>query len=63
MGDCGRGVRAAAKQYRDLGMVHVDEMIYQGMRHEVLNEPGRAQVYRDVLAWFDAVLGNADGSR
>ena len=38
-------------------------MIYQGMRHEVLNEPGRAQVYRDVLAWFDAVLGNADGSR
>ena len=63
VGDCGRGVRAAAKQYRDLGMVHVDEMIYQGMRHEVLNEPGRAQVYRDVLAWFDAVLGNADGSR
>lgn len=63
VGDCGRGVRTAVKQYRDLGMVHVDEMIYQGMRHEVLNEPGRAQVYRDVLAWFDAVLGNADGSR
>ena len=44
-------------------MVHVDEMIYQGMRHEVLNEPGRAKVYRDVLAWFDAALGNTDGSR
>ena len=26
VGDCGRGVRAAAKQYRDLGMVHVDEI-------------------------------------
>ena len=44
-------------------MVHVDEMICQGMRHEVLNEPDRAQVYRDVLAWFDAMLGNADGVR
>ena len=31
----------------------VEVKLYQGMRHEILNEPGKQQVYDDVLAWID----------
>ena len=30
----------------------VDVKLYEGMRHEILNEQGRAQVYADVDAWL-----------
>lgn len=52
VGDCGRGVRAAADQYRRAGAMSVDVKLYEGMRHEILNEQGRAQVYADVDAWL-----------
>lgn len=57
VGDQGRGVRKAVRQYQKLGMTRVSKIIYPGMRHEILNEPGRATVYYDVLAWLDEVLG------
>ena len=28
--------------------------LYDGMRHEILNEEGRRKVYDDVIAWLDA---------
>lgn len=49
VGDCGRGVTLAVREYRDAGVAHVEQLLYPGMRHEVLNEPGRAQVMADVL--------------
>lgn len=55
VGAQGRGVRRAARQYRELGMTRVSDIVYPGMRHEILNEPGRARVCRDVLAWLDGV--------
>ena len=52
VGDCGRGVRKAAEEYRDAGVQSVETKIYPGMRHEILNEPGRARVMADVEAWL-----------
>ena len=52
VGDCGTGVHRAVTEYRGLGMTQVDEIIYDGMRHEILNEPDHALVERDVLAWL-----------
>ena len=52
VGDCGRGVRKAAEEYRNAGAQSVETKIYAGMRHEILNEPGRARVMADVEAWL-----------
>lgn len=54
VGDCGVGVHRAVAEYWVLGMTQVDEIIYDGMRHEILNEPDHARVERDVLAWLEA---------
>ena len=52
VGDYGTGVHRAVAEYRGLGMTQVDEIIYDGMRHEILNEPDHVLVERDVLAWL-----------
>ena len=56
VGDNGRGVRTAAKLLHDAGVAHVDVKIYANMRHEILNETGREQVYADVAEWMEARL-------
>ncbi|RDB63272.1 alpha/beta hydrolase [Gordonibacter sp. 28C] len=53
VGACGKGVHAAAELLRGAGVERVDEIVYEGMRHEILNEPGRAQVYTDVAQWIE----------
>lgn len=53
VGACGKGVRAAAEQFRRAGVRSVEVKLYEGMRHEILNEPGRAQVYTDVVDWIE----------
>ena len=56
VGGNGKGVRAAVRALRDAGVERVDEILYPGMRHEILNEPGRAPVMSDILAWLEARL-------
>lgn len=53
VGDYGKGVHEAAELMRRAGVERVDEIIYPGMRHEILNEPGRMQVYTDVSHWIE----------
>lgn len=48
VGRNGRGVRKLEKNYRRLSL-NVKTNIYDGMRHEVLNEIGNDVVYNDVL--------------
>ncbi|TJW09736.1 alpha/beta fold hydrolase [Parvibacter caecicola] len=52
VGDCGKGVKAAADLARKAGSRDVRLTLYEGMRHEILNEPEKARVYQDVLAWL-----------
>ena len=37
---------------KKVGYQNVSAKLYKGMRHELLNETGRAQLYRDVLAFL-----------
>lgn len=53
VGECGKGVHAAVDLMRRAGVNQVDEIIYEDMRHEILNEPGREQVYTDVAQWIE----------
>ena len=56
VGDKGEGVKQAAEQYRRAGLDSITVRIYQGLRHEVLNEPIRAEVYRDITDWLEQTI-------
>lgn len=54
VGDYGKGVKLAYQSYVSAGIKDVTLKIYPGDRHEILNELDRAQVYDDLLKWFEA---------
>ena len=41
------------KRYKAIGLKDVSIKIYKGMRHEILNEDGRQEVYNDILEFFN----------
>ena len=50
----GQLVEVLAQRYRAAGLVDVTVRLYDGARHEILNETNRDQVTADVVAWLDA---------
>lgn len=40
------------KMYKDLGVKRVETHIYQGLRHEILNEDSKEEVYKDIVKFF-----------
>ncbi len=58
VGAYGKGVLQAADAFQKAGMTKVQCRLYEGARHEVLNETNRHEVYADVLSWISTVLGN-----
>ena len=45
----------SAQNLCDRGYHNVTSAIYSGMRHEVLNETGKEEVWNDILAYFNLV--------
>ena len=43
----------AAQHICDKGYVNVSAALYPGMRHEVLNEIGKEEVWSDILDFMD----------
>ena len=60
VGDMGRGVRTAAKLAEDAGSTDVTCTVYEGMRHEILNEADRGRVFSDVWGWIEGRLGDGE---
>ncbi|NOJ71563.1 alpha/beta hydrolase [Paenibacillus alvei] len=61
VGNYGKGVRKLADQYRQLGLEQVECKLYEGARHELLNETNRDEVTADCLAWLQRqTLSSAD---
>lgn len=56
VGDMGRGVRKAFESFRRAGVRDVELKLYEGLRHEILNEDCRAVVYEDILRWLEKHL-------
>jgi alpha-beta hydrolase superfamily lysophospholipase len=46
-------VTALAQTYRGLGIADVEDKLYAGDHHEILNETNRDEVTADILAWID----------
>lgn len=53
VGKCGRAVAAAAESMEKAGAEDVTLRLFPGMRHEILNEIGREEVYKFILSWIN----------
>ena len=53
VGGMGKGVRAACDSFRRAGVRDAELKLYPGLRHEILNEDCRAQVYDDLWEWVE----------
>ena len=57
VGDMGKGVRKAFDLFRQAGILDVELKIFEGDRHEILNETDRYDtVYPSMLAWLEKHL-------
>lgn len=60
VGAYGKTVSKLAEIYRNAGLRHVSLKLYEGGRHEMLNETNRAEVISDILAWITAARALRD---
>lgn len=56
VGNNGKGVKGVYELYREVGCQHVAFKLYQGARHELLNEKNKEEVYEDILNWMVRIL-------
>lgn len=56
VGGYGKDVKKAYYNMKKAGIQKVDLKLYQGLRHETLNEVSRNQVYQDILSWIHTLL-------
>ncbi|MBQ2738813.1 MAG: lysophospholipase [Oscillibacter sp.] len=52
VGDLSKGVKRAYGSFRAAGMKDVQLKLYPGLRHEILNEDCREQVFEDLYNWM-----------
>ena len=58
VGNYGKGVKKLDKFYsKKVGSKDITLQLYDGARHEILNEQCKQQVYDDIVAWLDEKLG------
>lgn len=57
VGGKGKLVTKLYEMYKKAGVEKVEMKLYEGARHEILNETNREEVYRDVLAAIDSIVG------
>lgn len=53
VGNLGKGVKEVYQKYVKAGITNIECKLYPDMRHEILNEPGKQEVYDDILAWIE----------
>ncbi len=53
VGEMGKGVRRAEEGLEKAGL-HPEMKLYEGGRHEILNETNKPEVYADILSWLDS---------
>jgi alpha-beta hydrolase superfamily lysophospholipase len=56
-GKNGKGVMEAAQAFKSAGLNDVTVKLYEGARHEILNEINKDEVQQDIVKWINAHLG------
>jgi alpha-beta hydrolase superfamily lysophospholipase len=49
-------IHPLVQMYRDAGLTDVTLKVYEGGRHEMLNETNRDEVVADLKAWLDQAI-------
>lgn len=57
VGDCGKGVRRAYRSFLKAGARDVSLQLYPELRHEILNEDCREDIFRDLYLWLTEKAG------
>ncbi|MFI3174674.1 MAG: alpha/beta hydrolase [Bacillota bacterium] len=52
VGAWGRGVKKLYETYQKTGFSDVEMILYEGARHEILNETNKEEVFSDVAGWI-----------
>ena len=52
VGDYGRSVEQVCRSFQEVGMENVQMKLYEGDRHELLNEIDKEDVYGDIYRWI-----------
>lgn len=52
VGDYGKGTKKLFERYERCGVNDIDMKLYEGARHELLNETNRDEVTEDIIAWL-----------
>ena len=55
VGEQGKAVNQVYAKMEKLGFSQVEKKLYPGMRHEILNELGKEEVYQDIYNWIRKV--------
>lgn len=53
VGDYGKAPVYVYKRFQKLGVTDLEMVLYEGGRHEMLNEINRTQVFSDLFAWLE----------
>lgn len=53
VGRLGEGVKEVYYMFQKSGKEDITYKLYEGFRHEILNEIGKEEVYEDLLAWMN----------
>lgn len=56
VGECGRGVRCVYGRLCKAGIKDINMKLYPGLRHDILNEDCREQIYEDLCRWMEGKL-------
>lgn len=52
VGNYGKGPEKVLRMFKDAGLTDLKLNLYEGARHEVLNETNKQEVYQDILDWM-----------
>jgi alpha-beta hydrolase superfamily lysophospholipase len=52
VGGYGEGVQKVTDMFRQAGLCDVELSLYEGYRHEILNEIGKEKVFEDLRDWM-----------
>ena len=52
VGNMGKGVKKAHRNFLSVGVTQADIKLYEGLRHEILNEDAHMDIYFDILSWL-----------
>ena len=56
VGAYGKGIITVFDSLAETFHDHIEYTLYDGMRHEILNEPEKEKVYNDVLRWIESII-------